>query len=80
MYICDIYTNVKIKLLYMYACNAKATSSIQHMSRKNILLNAFIIMPQSHCAESVPERRRMDHSSLSGVSFLVIPVHSYPFE
>ncbi len=34
------------------------------------------LMPQSHCAESVPERGRMDHSSLSGVSFLVIPVRS----
>ncbi len=38
------------------------------------------VMPQSHCAESTPEWGRMDHSSLSGVSFLVILVHSYSFE
>ncbi len=38
--------------------------------------HVLYIMPQSHCAESVPERGRMDHLSLSGVSFLVIPIHS----
>ncbi len=34
------------------------------------------LMAQSHCAESTPERGRIDHSSLLGGSFLVIPVHS----
>ncbi len=36
-------------------------------------------MPQSHCAESTPERGRKDHSSLYGChswSFQSIPIHS----
>ncbi len=33
-------------------------------------------MPQSHCAESTAEWRRIDNSSLFGCSFLVIPGHS----
>ncbi len=36
----------------------------------------YLVMPQSHCAESTPERGRIDHSSLFGGSFLVILVHS----
>ncbi len=60
--------------------------SFEHVQKFHVPSSAqheyfsFVVMPQSHCAESVPEPGRMDHSSLSGVSFLVIPVHSYPFE
>ncbi len=52
----------------------------ENTNSEDYTISRSYLMRQSHCAESVPKRGRMDHSSLSGVSFLVIPVHSYPFE
>ncbi len=34
------------------------------------------LCPQSHCAESTPERGQIEHSSLFGGSFQSIPIHS----
>ncbi len=52
---------------------------IQH-GLEYIKMHQFIliiaIMPQSHCTKSIPERGRIDHSSLFGGAFLVILVHS----
>ncbi len=46
----------------------------------NYELGIALLMSQSHCPESTPERARMDHSSWFGGSFVVVPVHSYTFE
>ncbi len=42
----------------------------------NALGHAILLMPQSHCPESVPERAWIDHSSWFEWSFVAIRGHS----
>ncbi len=51
----------------------------ENNNSEDYTISRSYLMRQSHCAESVPKRGRMDHSSLSGChswSFQSIPIHS----
>ncbi len=58
--------------------NTVRMTRIQHANcaTKMTTTSLMHIMPQSQCAESTLERGRIDHSSLFGVAFQSIPIHS----